>query len=207
MPFANPRYLLFAAGAGRSCQPHCWRFLLEPAGEGQRLAASDVEHGIDRNRLELLAVVRGLEALEQPSEVTLLTGSRYVRRGLRYDLGHWREANWRWESFGRQVPIRDHDLWKRVDQALGIHRLHSVRWQLDESEHESGEWMPAASVAAADCRAADRQSIDRAAAVAARLRPRHREFRRPRRPRVTSWGQGVLAAMTALGRPALSRTA
>jgi ribonuclease HI len=92
-------------------------------GAGERIAAEDAEPEADANRLELLAVVRGLEALDGPARVTLLCGSRYVRRGVQNDLAQWRDSGWRWECFGKLVPIRDLDLWQRVDRALAIHQV------------------------------------------------------------------------------------
>ena len=84
----------------------------------------DAEPAIQGDRLELLAVVRGLEALDQPSQVTLLTGSSYVNRGLSYGMDDWRSNNWQWESHGKMVPVKNGDLWRRLDRAL---RVHSVR--------------------------------------------------------------------------------
>ncbi len=83
-------------------------------------------------RLELLAVVRGLEALEQPSKVTLVTTSRVVRRGLRFGLELWRENQWHWERFGRMAPIKNADLWQRVDRALHIHDVSCRTLRFDE---------------------------------------------------------------------------
>jgi ribonuclease HI len=83
--------------------------------------------------LELLAVVRGLEAIDRPARVTLLTGSRYVSRGIRRQLSQWREDNWQWERFGEFVPIRDKDLWQRVDHALQFHQVECCDWQAEDS--------------------------------------------------------------------------
>jgi ribonuclease HI len=208
---SRPRYLLFVAATRHACQLGRWRFVLAPIGAGERLVAADVEPDVDRNRLELLAVVRGLEALGQPSQVTLLTRSRYVRRGIEHDLANWREASWRWESFGKLVPIRDLDLWQRVDRALAIHEIDCLRWQWDEVAHElqtSGQLSPTA--VPADCPAGQLDVAARPPVTVPRLRPDRRLVRagnRLSRRGAGRFGQGVLAAMTALGRPALSRTA
>lgn len=92
------------------------------------MTAADSETKIRRSRLELLAVVRGLEALEGPSRVTLLTRSRYVSRGIRRQLSQWREQKWCYERFGTVVPIRDQDLWQRVDRALQFHNVECCVW-------------------------------------------------------------------------------
>lgn len=104
----------------------CWRFVIEgPSGEVW-LDASFTENGLARDRLELIALVRGLEALGQSSSIAIDTKSRYVHQGLTFGLEDWRRKNWCWESFGLLVPIKNVDLWRRVDQALQYHRLDSV---------------------------------------------------------------------------------
>ena len=72
--------MLFSGMGDKSAAPGqqagSWYFLLESSTSGQRLGASDVETEVSPQRLELLAVVRGLEALDQPSQVTLMTSCR-----------------------------------------------------------------------------------------------------------------------------------
>lgn len=100
-----------------------WRFMLKlPSGETS-LEAADEEADASGERLELLALVRGLEALEQPSRVTLVTASDHVQRGLRFGLAQWRENGWHWERFGRMSPVKNCDLWQRIDRLTDIHQL------------------------------------------------------------------------------------
>jgi ribonuclease HI len=127
MQASHPHFLLFSEGTLDNNQPG-WKFDLQSIGGDQRFSAADIEYETRASRMELLAVVRGLEALGQPSRVTLLTRSRYVRRGIRRELGLWRDRRWRWERFGNVVPIRDHDLWQRVDRALQYHQVECCAW-------------------------------------------------------------------------------
>ncbi|MFT5301796.1 MAG: ribonuclease HI [Mariniblastus sp.] len=129
-----PHYLLFteaknndesSTGRGR------WRFVLEQIGTSYRIEEADDEPGIKGERLQLLAVVRGLEALEQRSNVTLITSSKYVGRGIRRGLTLWRQNDWHWERFGQMALIKNHDLWKRIDQAMKIHNINCRVWQFD----------------------------------------------------------------------------
>ena len=100
-----------------------WSFrLVSPLGE-THFEATDFESDVTVERLSLLAVVRGLEWLDQPSHVTLVSPSRCVSRGLRYGLDQWRTCGWRWERFGQMTLIRNADLWQRIDAALGFHTL------------------------------------------------------------------------------------
>jgi len=108
--------------------------VLQNVESQRRFAATDSEPCDCGERLELLAVVRGLEALDGPAQVTLVTRSRYVSRGIKRGLAQWRENNWRWERFGRIVPVRDHDLWQRVDRALQFHQITCQSWHFETVE-------------------------------------------------------------------------
>ncbi len=130
----NPHYLLFCnthitqtSGAEDDAPPATlrgrWHFVLEQLDGTERFEVADSESNVTADRLALLSVVRGLEALEQHSRVTLVTTSRYVARGLRYGLASWRDAGYRWERFGVQKPIRNADLWKRIDSAMSFHSI------------------------------------------------------------------------------------
>jgi ribonuclease HI len=109
-----------------------WKFVLQSASGDVQLSADDSELNSRTSRLELLAVVRGLEAIDRPARVTLLTSSRYVSRGIRRQLSQWREDNWQWERFGEFVSIRDKDLWQRVDHALQFHQVECSDWLADD---------------------------------------------------------------------------
>lgn len=128
-------FLLFCEAAVDSHE-NLWRFVLEDVRSRRRLAASDEEPNACRERLELLALVRGLEAIDGPADVTLVTKSRYVNRGLKRGLAEWRCNAWRWERFGKLTFVRDHDLWQRVDRALQFHRLQCRLWRFEDA----GSW-------------------------------------------------------------------
>lgn len=129
-----PHYLLFTE-AKNSDQARKnggrWRFVLEQIGTTTRIEESDDEPGTWGERLQLLSVVRGLEALQQPSRITLITSSKYVGRGIRRSMTQWRENDWQWEHFGQMTPIKSHDLWKRIDQAMQIHQINCRVWQFE----------------------------------------------------------------------------
>jgi ribonuclease HI len=141
-----PHYLLFcdgnlptaenAASVGLSKSSGRWRFVLEQLESGEKLEASDRETGATPDRTALIAVLRGLEALEQPSRVTLVTTSRYVFRGLQYGLTEWRANDYCWEHFGTVQPIRNADIWKRIDRTLSFHKVQ-CRWISQSQPDES----------------------------------------------------------------------
>jgi ribonuclease HI len=132
---ATPRFRLLTDTLAE--QSACWHFVLQSHEGDPLLEASDEEPGLDGDRLNLLALVRGLEAIEQPSKLTLVTPSRYVRRGLNYGLEDWRRNDWQWESFGLLVPVKNADLWQRVDRALSFHSLEGRNFRIDPA-HAAG---------------------------------------------------------------------
>lgn len=131
MSIRRPHYLLFSEcriqDETESSPVGHWRFVLETVDGEDRLEAADREFNLGSERLQLLSVIRGLEALDQPSRVTLITPSRYVTRGMRFGLHHWRHSNWCWEYDGEMRPIKNRDLWQRLDQTLQFHQVR-CRW-------------------------------------------------------------------------------
>jgi len=162
MTAPKPHYLLFcdgnvsANGENAGSQRGRWRFVLEDLVSGERIEATDQEIACAPDRSALVAVLRGLEALEQPSRVTLVTTSRYVTRGLQYGLSEWRDNDYSWEHFGAVQPIRNADIWKRIDRALAYHQVQ-CRWMAqegttepqDEPSENKGAQSPAAQSPAA----------------------------------------------------------
>ncbi len=142
-----------------------WRFVLESVDGASRLEASGGESETDHERLELLAVVRGLEALDQPSIITLLTRNHGLSRGLRFGLDHWRENHWRWERFGNRVLIKDADLWQRVNHALQFHKLECRVLRFDAPHPVETPWMNSRGLA---CQRQNRRKAREVAGTLAR---------------------------------------
>jgi ribonuclease HI len=108
-----------------------WRFVLQSEDGQVELDVTDREGTASEERLNLLAIVRGLEALPAPSRVTVVTRSGWIRRGLRFGLEQWRENHWQWERFGHLAPVKNADLWRRVDHALRFHEVECRALRVD----------------------------------------------------------------------------
>jgi ribonuclease HI len=130
MDVSTPHFLLFAH-IDRSGYSGGWQFVLRSNDGASRFEASDAEADISVERLELLTVVRALECLDQPSRVTFVDCGDYVWSGVRYGLAEWRTSDWRWEYFGQMVPVKNGDLWQRLDRALEFHDVECRRRRLD----------------------------------------------------------------------------
>jgi ribonuclease HI len=87
-----------------------------------RKELSGGERDTTNNRMELMAVIRALEALSRPCRVNLHTDSVYVMKGMTEWLPQWKRRNWRTAS---KQPVKNVDLWQELEAA--IHR-HHVDW-------------------------------------------------------------------------------
>jgi len=122
MPVCAPHFLLRTECRSKD-HAGKWHFVLQTPDGRKQADVEDAEPTLPGERLELLAVVRGLEAIDSPAKVTLQTSSNYVRRGIDYGLDDWRENNWQWEWHGQMVPVKNYDLWRRLDRALQVHEV------------------------------------------------------------------------------------
>ncbi len=139
---AAPRYQL-TVEIGHAGNPHAWRFVLRSSDGHRVLTVEDCEPDVDGEQLELLTLIRGLEALDQPSAVTAYGCSRYLRHGITYGLPEWRENGWQWERFGQLVAIKHAELWQRLDRAMQIHRFTCGVRRIDASHGGSvGRYRP-----------------------------------------------------------------
>ncbi|MCO8120644.1 ribonuclease HI [Stieleria sp. TO1_6] len=149
-------YLLVCNAHSTTLVDGRWHFTLEAADGELILEADDHEVG-DLNRLTLLAAVRGLEAVEGPSGVTLLSNNRYLIRSLSNSLPRWRQNNFMWEHFGRRIDVQHADLWRRIDHALAIHRVQACLVSSCLVSH--GQREPAAPAAESPQLRVDRPSL------------------------------------------------
>jgi len=99
------------------------------------------------NRMELTAVVRGLEALKRRSQVELFTDSVYVGKGVSEWLPKWKANGWRRKEKNKLVPIANEELWRELDQLLARHEVKYTR-VAGHSGHEENDRVDRLAVAA-----------------------------------------------------------
>jgi ribonuclease HI len=93
------------------------------------------ERDTTNNRMELLAVIRALEALKRPSLVKLYTDSVYVQKGMTEWLVGWKARNWRTAS---KKSVKNDDLWKALDILAGKHQIEWL-WVKGHAGNEGNE--------------------------------------------------------------------
>lgn len=101
--------------------PGGWGVLMAYNGQQRELKGGEAQ--TTNNRMELMAAIVALETLKEPCKVTLFTDSVYVMQGLTQWLPNWKARNWK--TAGNK-PVKNQDLWQRLDQAAG---RHDINWQ------------------------------------------------------------------------------
>ena len=80
------------------------------------------EAATTNNRMELMAVIRALEALKRPSRVRLHTDSQYVQLGISRWIHAWKKNGWRTAD---KKAVKNSDLWRELDELAA---QHDIEW-------------------------------------------------------------------------------
>ncbi len=75
------------------------------------------------NRMELMAAIEALDALERPSTITVVTDSAYVKNGVTGWIHGWKRNGWKTAD---RKPVKNAELWQRLDAAQA---RHTVTWE------------------------------------------------------------------------------
>ncbi len=82
-----------------------------------------------------MAAIAALEALKRPCAVDLHTDSQYLRNGIMSWIHGWKKNGWRTAD---KKPVKNVDLWKRLDEALAQHTVH-WHWVKGHAGHAENE--------------------------------------------------------------------
>ena len=110
-----------------------WGALLRFGETEKRLHGGEKE--TTNNRMELMAVIQGLEALKEPCQVRITTDSKYVLQGMTEWLANWKRRNWQTAA---KKPVLNADLWRRLDSVAASHELE-WHWVKGHSGHRENE--------------------------------------------------------------------
>ena len=125
---------IFADGACRGNPgPGGWGVMLRYRGTEKQLFGGEPE--TTNNRMELTAVIRGLESLTRSCRVRVTTDSQYVRNGITAWIHAWKRNGWRTAA---RKPVKNTDLWQRLDELAGRHDIEWV-WVKGHSGHPENE--------------------------------------------------------------------
>jgi ribonuclease HI len=97
-----------------------WGVVLSYKGIVKELYGGDAD--TTNNRMELMAAIQALEALNKPCVVKLNIDSKYVLQGLTEWLPNWKKRGWKTAS---KASVKNEDLWRRLDTAA---KRHTIEW-------------------------------------------------------------------------------
>ena len=99
------------------------------------------------NRMELLAAIVGLEALNRPCKVKLYSDSQYLVKAFNdHWIDSWIKKGWK---RGKNEPVKNVDLWKRLMKAKEQHEVEFI-WVKGHAGHEQNERCDKLATTAAD---------------------------------------------------------
>lgn len=98
-------------------------------GENERIVSGGQKDATN-NQMELLAVIKGLEALREPCEVTITSDSSYVVKGINEWLSGWVKKNF--------AKVKNPELWEYYLQVAHGHKIKAI-WVRGHNGHEENE--------------------------------------------------------------------
>jgi ribonuclease HI len=125
-----------------------------PGPGGWAFVASDGNQAIERsgaapdttnNRMELMAVIRALAAIKNPS-VEIHIDSQYVKNGMQTWIKNWKKNNWRTAD---KKPVKNQDLWMELDAVAATKDIKWV-WVRGHAGNEMNERADTLARAAAE---------------------------------------------------------
>jgi len=110
--------------------PGGWGALLQSGEHEKEIYGGEFE--TTNNRMEMMAVIKAIEALKKPnSSVDLYTDSTYVQQGITQWIKGWKAKNW-------PKKIKNQDLWKHMDALTENHDIR-FHWIKGHAGHPGNE--------------------------------------------------------------------
>ncbi|MCU7904711.1 MAG: ribonuclease HI [Candidatus Thiodiazotropha sp. (ex Epidulcina cf. delphinae)] len=113
--------------------PGGWGVVLRYGKHEKQLFGGEPE--TTNNRMELTAVIRGLESLKRKSSVRVTTDSQYVKNGITQWIHNWKRNGWKTAA---KKPVKNADLWQALDTEVLKHRIE-WEWVKGHAGHSENE--------------------------------------------------------------------
>ena len=93
--------------------------------EGSKKEIYGAEFNTTNNKMELMAAIKGLKALNRPCEVTLYSDSAYLVNAYNQKwIEGWKKNNWKNSS---RQDVKNRDLWERLEKQISIHNVKFIK--------------------------------------------------------------------------------
>ncbi len=135
LPFVK----IFTDGACRGNPgPGGWACIMRHPASNTEKEFSGGDPSTTNNRMELQAVIEGLRRLTRPTQVEIITDSKYVADGCRSWMPGWKRNGWRRKQGSAYKPVLNVEYWKQLDELLSKHdvRFTVVKGHTGHAENE-----------------------------------------------------------------------
>ena len=130
----TPQVKIYTDGAcSGNPGPGGWGVVLEHASGRKELHGGEAL--TTNNRMELMAAIRGLEALKRPVSAKVFTDSQYVLKGISEWIHGWKKNGWKTAD---KKPVKNADLWQKLDSLRHPHQLEWI-WVKGHAGHPDNE--------------------------------------------------------------------
>jgi ribonuclease HI len=100
--------------------PGGWGVVLIYGGHTKELSGGELQ--TTNNRMELLAAIKGIEAINKKLPIHMHTDSKYVKDGITVWLSKWQAGGWK---TAQKKPVKNQDLWQ---QLVALTQNHDIQW-------------------------------------------------------------------------------
>ncbi len=128
---------LFSDGACKGNPgPGGWGVVLRYAQHEKQLYGGEPD--TTNNRMELMAVIQGLQQLKRSSQVRVTTDSQYVKNGITQWIHNWKRNGWKTAA---KQAVKNADLWRLLDREVARHQVewHWVKGHAGHAENERAD--------------------------------------------------------------------
>lgn len=130
----NTTVNIFTDGACRGNPgPGGWGVILMYANKQKILYGGELL--TTNNRMELLAVIKGIECLTKPCHVIVTSDSTYVLKGMKEWLNNWKKRGWKTAN---KQAVKNQDLWQHLDELMQTHQVE-LQWVKGHNGHPENE--------------------------------------------------------------------
>ena len=130
----TPKVTIYTDGACKGNPgPGGWGAILFYGDKKKEICGG--EPATTNNRMELMGAISALELLNRPCKVELHTDSQYVMKGIQEWIRGWKARGWKTAD---RSPVKNDDLWKRLDAARERHDV-DWRWVKGHAGHPLNE--------------------------------------------------------------------
>ena len=118
--------------------PGGWAFILRHVTTGKTMEKTGATLQTTNNQMELQALIEGLQSLQRPTRVHVVTDSTYLKQGLTEWIQNWKRRGWKRKTSNGLKPVKNVEQWKQLDALTQKHKLsfELVRGHVGHPENE-----------------------------------------------------------------------